>query len=425
MPAEYDTPLFRAAARLSTAVRDASELAGIGRKSPAELLAPGQPLTLASVADGAEGLVVADLARAVAARPNAPATSLAGDLPRRPAHGGAGARARVLRARHRGAGVPGLGLPALRPRVAACRHRGAAHDRAVAAGAASRAASGPSVLLTTVNAVLQRVPPRDAGGARSRCRPRPATCSAWTASTRWLELNGFIRASTVREPGDYAVRGGIVDLFPPGMDEPVRLDFFGDTLEIDPQLRSRDPAHRRSVARARSRAGGRIPAHHRDHPALPHRLCRGVRRAPSPTIMLYEAVSEGRRHPGMEHWLPLFHDRLDTLFDYLPGSPVVLEPLAEDAARERLDADRRLLRGAHARRSTQRGVGPALPAAAARPALSQPKPSGSSGSRRRRLARLTPFAVPESRDRRSISARGRAATSPPSAPSRGAMCSTR
>ncbi len=40
-------------------------------------------------------------------------------------------------------------------------------------------------------------------------------------------------------------------------------------------------------------------------------------------ISLYEAVSEGRRYPGMEHWLPLFHDKLDTLFDYLPGTPLV------------------------------------------------------------------------------------------------------
>src|SRR6185295_6379396 len=58
--------------------------------------------------------------------------------------------------------------------------------------------------------------------------------------------------------------------------------------------------------------------------------------APSPDDQLYHAVSEGRRHPGMEHWLPLFHDHLDTLIDYVPGSPIVLEPLAEDAARERV-----------------------------------------------------------------------------------------
>jgi transcription-repair coupling factor (superfamily II helicase) len=59
------------------------------------------------------------------------------------------------------------------------------------------------------------------------------------------------------------------------------------------------------------------------------------RSAPAPNDPLYEAVSEGRRHPGMEHWLPLLHRKLDTLFDYVPGAAVALEPLAEDAAHER------------------------------------------------------------------------------------------
>ncbi len=58
--------------------------------------------------------------------------------------------------------------------------------------------------------------------------------------------------------------------------------------------------------------------------------------AAGPDDVLYEAVSEGRRYAGMEHWLPLFHKQMDTLFDYLNGSPVALEPLAEEAAHERL-----------------------------------------------------------------------------------------
>ena len=57
--------------------------------------------------------------------------------------------------------------------------------------------------------------------------------------------------------------------------------------------------------------------------------------APERDDPLYEAVSEGRRHPGMEHWLPLFQDRMDTLFDYLDDAPVAIEPQGEDAARER------------------------------------------------------------------------------------------
>ena len=61
--------------------------------------------------------------------------------------------------------------------------------------------------------------------------------------------------------------------------------------------------------------------------------------AASPDDVLYEAVSEGRRSPGMEHWLPLFHDQMATLFDYLgreAATPIVLEPLSEEAAHERL-----------------------------------------------------------------------------------------
>ena len=58
--------------------------------------------------------------------------------------------------------------------------------------------------------------------------------------------------------------------------------------------------------------------------------------AAAPDDMLYEAVSEGRRYAGMEHWLPLFHQAMETLFDYIEASPIAIEPLAEEAAHERL-----------------------------------------------------------------------------------------
>ena len=70
---------------------------------------------------------------------------------------------------------------------------------------------------------------------------------------RGCETHGFERVPTVRDVGEYAVRGGMLDLFAAGPTEPVRLDFFGDTLEIDPRLRSGDPAHdRRSATRSTS-----------------------------------------------------------------------------------------------------------------------------------------------------------------------------
>ena len=61
----------------------------------------------------------------------------------------------------------------------------------------------------------------------------------------WLEANGYSRASTVRDVGDYASRGGILDLYPPGAAAPVRLDFFGDTLE---SIRAFDPETQRSTS---------------------------------------------------------------------------------------------------------------------------------------------------------------------------------
>src|ERR1019366_8494252 len=58
--------------------------------------------------------------------------------------------------------------------------------------------------------------------------------------------------------------------------------------------------------------------------------------AAGPDDMLYEAVSEGRRAAGIEHWLPLFHRQLATLFDYIEETPLGSDPLAEEAAHERL-----------------------------------------------------------------------------------------
>ena len=60
----------------------------------------------------------------------------------------------------------------------------------------------------------------------------------------FLGNNGFSRVGTVVDPGDFAVRGGIIDIFPPGADNPVRLDFFGDTLE---SIREFDAQTQRSM----------------------------------------------------------------------------------------------------------------------------------------------------------------------------------
>jgi transcription-repair coupling factor (superfamily II helicase) len=359
-------------------------------KSPAELLAPGKPLTLASVADGAEGLVISDLARAVAARRDAPATSLVvicRDGPRM------AALSRALSFFAPDIAVQELPAWDCLPYDRVSPHAGVVAQRMVALSrlARKKGHDKPSILLTTVNAALQRVPPKDMLTQQSLAAA-PGNLLDMDGVTRWLELNGFIRASTVREPGDYAVRGGIVDLFAPGMDMPVRLDFFGDTLE---SIRTFDPETQRSEDTLR--ALDLVPvAEFQLTTETIKRFRRGYVEAfgtAAPDDALYHAVSEGRRHPGMEHWLPLFHDHLDTLFDYVPDSPVVLEALAEDAAHERLaqiadyyDARQEVLRS--------RGDGPPYkPLPPDRLYLSENEWKGRLGDIQ--LARLTPFALPE------------------------------
>src|SRR5947199_244541 len=282
----------------------------LAARSPAELIAPGRPLTLAGVADGAQGLVVADLARAVAARTNAPATSLLVICRD-------GSRMAAL-VRALGFFAPDLAvmeLPAwdCLPYDRVSPHAGFVAQRMIALSrlAHVQGRDRPSLLLTTINAALQRVPARDFV-ARQSLSVAPGHMLAMDGITQWLELNGFMRTSTVREAGEYAVRGGIIDLYAPGMAEPVRLDFFGDTLET---IRSFDPESQRTTDHLR--ALDLVPV------AEFQLTTETIRRfrlgyvaafgAPAPDDVLYHAVSDGRRHPGMEHWLPLFHEQLDTI----------------------------------------------------------------------------------------------------------------
>jgi transcription-repair coupling factor (superfamily II helicase) len=301
--------------------------------SPAGRLRPGKPLTLAGIADGAEGLVIADLARAVAAGDKPPAISLTVVCRD-------GSRMVTL---HRALNffapdIEVLEFPAWDclpyDRVSPYAAVVAARMMTLARLARVKGRDHPSVLLTTVNAILQRVPERELI-ARQSLSAAPGNIAPMAGITQWLELNGFNRAATVREAGDYAVRGGIVDLFAPGMDEPVRLDFFGDTLE---SIRSFDPETQRTNADLR--ALDLVPMAEFQLTSDTIRLFRtgyvAAFGAAGPDDVFYAAVSEGRRHAGMEHWLPLFHKKMETLFDYVAASPLAIEPLAEEAAHERL-----------------------------------------------------------------------------------------
>jgi transcription-repair coupling factor (superfamily II helicase) len=195
---------------------------------------------------------------------------------------------------------------------------------ALAAGFDRKAA-----VLTTVNAATQRVPAREVVAGASFTAEVGGRLDVGRLRG-YLARMGYGQAPTVTEPGEFAVRGGLIDLYPPGARGPVRLDLFGDVVEsarrFDPETQRTSESLKRvelapvsevilddaAIGRFRTRYRAMFGAAGSDDP-------------------LYEAVSAGRKLQGFEHWLPFFHERLETLFDYLPGAPVLLDDQAAAA----------------------------------------------------------------------------------------------
>ncbi len=191
----------------------------------------------------------------------------------------------------------------------------------------------PRIVLTSVGAISQRVMPPEKLVAAQLVAKKGGTVSQ-TDLQRFLADNGYMRTDTVREAGEFAIRGDIVDIFPPGYESPVRIDLFGDDIE---SIRSFDATSQMTTgildrfelrpvteffldegSVARFRAG--------------YRDAFGVTSSSNP---LYQAVTEGRRHAGMEHWLPLFHDKMANLFDYISAPILSFDGQADQARVER------------------------------------------------------------------------------------------
>ncbi len=216
---------------------------------------------------------------------------------------------------------------------------------------AEGAAPGPRLVLTTVNGFMQRVPPAAHFAAR-RLRARVGETLAPERVTAFCVANGYLRSETVGEPGEFALRGGLMDIFPPGAEQPLRLDFFGDELE---SLRSFDPLSQRSSGSLERLDLVPVGEVLLDEAAI-ERFRLGYREAFGAVRddPLYLAVSEGRPHPGMEHWLPLFYERLQPLAALLPEAAVTLDHQAAEVRDTRLESiedfyrARRELEGAEA-----------------------------------------------------------------------------
>ncbi|MEO1090688.1 MAG: transcription-repair coupling factor [Pseudomonadota bacterium] len=194
---------------------------------------------------------------------------------------------------------------------------------------------GPLVVVATINAILQRLPPRSAIEA-ARVAVRAGERIDRDAFVQRLEALGYRRVSTVVEAGEYAVRGSLVDLFPTGNGAPHRLDFFGAEIEA---IRTFDPMTQRSLGKI-ERLALRPSSEVLLDPTSIERFKIGFlqRFGAATDDPLFEAVANGRHFAGMEHWLPLFHERLATLFDYLPDELTwSVDDQAEPALASRLE----------------------------------------------------------------------------------------
>ncbi|MBD9526767.1 transcription-repair coupling factor [Paracoccus sp. PAR01] len=193
---------------------------------------------------------------------------------------------------------------------------------AVLTALAHQALKGPFVLLTTLSAAMQRVPPREA--------LREASFAASVGSRldegalrAFLTRMGFSQSPTVTEPGDFAVRGGIIDIYPPGDSGPIRLDMFGDVLE---SARRFDAETQRSTEKLDHVELAAMSEVILDEAAITRfRQNYRAEYGGGANDPLYEGISAGRKMAGMEHWLPWFHERMDSLFSYLPDASVVTD----------------------------------------------------------------------------------------------------
>ncbi len=181
----------------------------------------------------------------------------------------------------------------------------------------SRLAAGqPFILLLSIEQVLHRRPPPAFVQGSSFNLSRGDILDPVALRSR-LSDSGYLAVSRVMSQGEYAVRGGIIDVFPMGTELPFRLDLFGEELE---DIRFFDPATQKSIEQTEHLSI--LPAREFPTDARAIEQFRSAYRrdfsGDPQASLIYREVSQGRFPAGIEFFLPLFFDTGATLFDFLP-----------------------------------------------------------------------------------------------------------
>ena len=200
---------------------------------------------------------------------------------------------------------------------------------------ATGSAAKDCVILTTVNAITQKLPPC-ALLAKSSFSIQTGKEISHDALNHYLTANGYSRVSKVMEPGEYAIRGNIIDIMVPGNQYGMRIDLFGDEVE---SIRCFDPLIQRTestVAQLLLQPVSEVTLNEatitRFREQYRHHFGAITKEDP-----LYESVSEAHAYAGMEHWLPLFYDELDTIAAYAPDALYVWDHLCGQTIEDRYE----------------------------------------------------------------------------------------
>jgi transcription-repair coupling factor (superfamily II helicase) len=193
------------------------------------------------------------------------------------------------------------------------------------------------VLVAAVEAAMQRLPPRSYVEAHTLVLDAGGRLDLEAFRTR-LTAAGYAAVTQVVAPGEFAVRGSLLDVYPMGAPQPYRIDLFDD--EVD-SIRVFDPDSQRSGDKLD--AVRLLPA--REFPSTPEAIKEFRRRyrqrfeGDVTRSLVYKSVSDGLPTGGIEYYLPLFFDRVATLFDYLPGRTLVIDTAGLEVAAARHWAD--------------------------------------------------------------------------------------
>lgn len=184
-----------------------------------------------------------------------------------------------------------------------------------------------SIIITSLSAILEKIPPQQDGLEADFKIAVGDKISPLAISEKLLAL-GYSRVSSVMEVGEFALRGDVLDIFVPGIENPLRIDFFGDDIE---NIKYFDALSQRSIINTNISEFSLILAQNLSFsPGEIERFRMAYREhfgAASLSDGLYERVSNGHLYNGIHNWLPLFYEKMNSLFDYLPKDlKIIISP---------------------------------------------------------------------------------------------------